>query len=118
MKTRLLIAFGIIFPVSALFYVFVMGAIGQCDLPLTFCTNFVESELDRDLIDLNPEQLNTPICQNAISNWLDAADKLDPVPENTLIRDELLKQKNDATVTLLNRCDVESLTVEELEKLR
>jgi len=32
--------------------------------------------------------------------------------------DELLKQKNDTTVSLLNRCNVESLTVEELQKLR
>ncbi|WP_371503841.1 hypothetical protein [Nitrosopumilus adriaticus] len=43
MKTRLLIIIGIIFIVSVLLYVFVLGAIGQCDLPLTFCTNFIKS---------------------------------------------------------------------------
>jgi len=45
-------------------------------------------------------------------------DKLDPVPQEILEREELFKQKNDATVTLLNLCDVKSLTVKKLQKLR
>ncbi len=57
-------------------------------------------------------------CHNAIFDWLDVTDRLDPIPEDVLVREELFKQKNDATITLLNRCDVESLTVEEIQKLR
>ncbi|MCV0366186.1 MAG: hypothetical protein K5798_02835 [Nitrosopumilus sp.] len=42
-KSKSLIITGSIFMVSALLYVFVMSASGQCYLSLTFCTNFYES---------------------------------------------------------------------------
>jgi hypothetical protein len=52
----------------------------------------------------------TPICQNAISDWLDVAAKLDPVPQEILEKEKLFKQKNDATLAVLNHCDVETWT--------
>jgi hypothetical protein len=55
MKTRLLIVIGSIFIAFVLLYIFVLGAIGQCDLPLTFCTNFDKSNLGGGLIDLDPD---------------------------------------------------------------
>lgn len=83
----------------------------------------------------------TPICQNVISNWVDLAHKIDKVPEDVardmnmssmpedvlrsmhifsqdvLITDDLLKQKNDATLAVLNHCDLESLRGNELQQL-
>ena len=73
-------------------------------------------------------------CQNTVSNWVDLGHKIDKVPEDVarnmnissipenmqrrmhifsqdvLITEELLKQKNDATLAVLNHCDEESWT--------
>jgi hypothetical protein len=54
-KVRYSILAGLIFLVSVLLYVFVMSAMGQCNLPLTFCTNFYESVLGGGSIDLDPD---------------------------------------------------------------
>ena len=55
MRTRLLIIIGSVWIVSILLYMFVMNATGQCDLPLTFCTNFVKLNFGGGSTDLDPE---------------------------------------------------------------
>jgi len=103
----------------------------------------------KECVDFTFEQRNlmkvenmSPICQNAISDWVDLAHKIDKVPEDVarnmnissmpedvlrrlhifsqdvLITEELLKQKNEATVAVLNNCDGESWTDIMNSKLR
>jgi len=79
-------------------------------------------------------------CQNAISNWIDVSRRINPIPgeisrsmnissipkdmaikmnliPGDVITEELLKQKNNATLAVLNNCDVESLTIDEIHEL-
>ena len=57
-----------------------------------------------------------PICQNAIYDLVNAARKIDPVP-NVLENEKILQEKNDATLAVLNHCDLESLTNYKLQSI-
>jgi hypothetical protein len=134
MKTRLLIIIvGIILvSIGSGTFAYYISVQDQCTSqlgdthyprPLTLwnCLDYlrmIQENTEPESLDSFPEKLDTPICQDAISDWLDISDKLDPIPQEILVREELFKQKNDATFTLLNHCDVKSLTIKELQKLR
>lgn len=60
------------------------------------------------------ENMN-PICQNAISDLVNAARKINP--EDILENEKILTEKNDATLAVLNHCDVESLTDNKLQSI-
>ena len=86
------------------------------------------------------DSFSSPTCRNAMSNLADLANRINPIsedisrsmnissiPEDMAIKmklipgdeitEELLKQKNNATLAVLNNCDVASLTVEEIHEL-
>jgi len=97
--------------------------------------NFDFSKMDKT------DSFSSLTCQNAIYDWIDLAHKIDKVPEDVarnmnmssmpedvlrrmhifsqdvLITDELLKQKNNATLAVLNNCDVKSLTSGKIQQL-
>jgi len=80
-------------------------------------------------------------CQNAVFNWVDLGHKIDKVPkevaremnmssmseeilrsmhifsQDVLITEGLLKQKNNATLAVLNNCDAESFTSAKIHAL-
>lgn len=81
---------------------------GVHGLNLKECVDFTIEQR----ISMNIENVS-PICLNAISDWIDLADRISPMTE-----DEVLRQKNDATLTVLNNCDMESWPVHEILRLR
>ena len=111
MKTRLLIIIGIV-----IFTISITSSSIVYNQEIKLITRMMQS--DSEPSDRHPTVLNTVICQDAISNWLDVSDRLDPVPKDITVREDLFRQKNDATLTLLNHCNVESLSVDELQNLR
>lgn len=109
MKTKTLIIIGIIsFSITSLFIMY--------NQEIQLSTGMMQS--DSYSSDTYLKELDTVICQDAISNWLDASEGLDPIPKDILVTEELFKQKNEFTLTLLNYCNVQSLSSEELQKLR